>query len=203
MTSPSPPPRWALDDAVFGECRLGLDDFANAVRHEPRTRQLIRLATALGLVALPTGLWLLSSGRTRLGLLGCGLGLLGFAAYHLPDQIARRWFARTPPAARHVRYTLNARGLIISSELSRELHGYGQLYGYQQVPDSFLIWVSASLFVILPKRAFAADDLPRISARLEQELGAPPLLPRFWRWLALAGLLAALLLGLWNRLSPR
>lgn len=202
-TNPPSPARWALDDAIFGECQLGLEDFARAVRQEPRTRQLIQLATALGALALPAGVWLLSSGRTRLGALSCGLGLLGFAAYQMPDQIAQRWFARTPPAARQVKYTLNAQGLIITSELSRELHGYGQLYGYQQVPDSFLIWVSASLFVILPKRAFAAEDVPRVHARLEQALGAPPLLPRFWRWLALAALLAALVLGLWNWLSPR
>jgi predicted secreted protein len=202
-TDPTPATRWALDDAVFGECRLGLEDFSRALRQEPRTRQLVQLATVLGAVALPAGLWLLTSGRRRLGALGCGLGLLGFAAYHLPDQLARRWFAHTPPGARLVKYTLNAQGLIITSELSRELHEYQRLYGYQQVPDSFLIWVSAKLFVILPKRAFAAQDLPRISARLEQQLGAPPLLPRFWRWLLLATLLAALLLGLWNRLVPR
>lgn len=201
--APPPPTRWALDDAVFGECRLGLDDFTRAVQQEPRTRLLIQLATALGALALPAGLWLLSSGRRRLGALSCGLGLLGFAAYQLPEQIARRWFARTPPAARQVKYTLNAQGLIITSELSRELHGYAQLYGYQQVPDSFLIWVSASLFVILPKRAFAAEDVPRIQTRLEHSLGAPPRLPPFWRWLALAALLAGLLLGLWNQLSPR
>jgi hypothetical protein len=200
---PIPPTRWALDDAVFGECRLGLDDFARAVRQEPRTRQLVQLATVLGALALPAGLWLLSSGRTRLGALGCGLGLLGFAAYHLPDQIARRWFAHTPPAARLVKYTLSERGLIVSSELSRQLHAYERLYGYQQVPDSFLIWISARLFVIVPKRAFAPDDVVRVSARLEQSLGAPPLLPRFWRWLALALLLAVLLLALWNTLSPR
>ncbi len=202
-SDPPRPTRWALDDAVFGECRLGLDDFAHAVRQEPRTRQLVQLATLLGALALPAGLWLLSRGRTRWGALGCGLGLLGFAAYHLPDQIARRWFARTPPAARRVKYTLNAQGLIVTSELSRERHDFASLYGYQQVPESFLIWVSARLFVIVPKRAFAPEDLPRVSERLEQQLGAPPLLPPFWRWLALAALLGALLLGLWNRLAPR
>jgi hypothetical protein len=202
-SDPTPGARWALDDAVFGECRLGLDDFANAVRQEPRTRLLVRLATALGALALPAGLWLISRGQARLGALGCGLGLLGFAAYHLPDQIARRWFAHTPPAARQVKYTLGTLGLIIASELSRELHDYRRLYGYQQVPDSFLIWTTARLFVIVPKRAFAPGDLPRVSARLEQQLGAPPLLPPFWRWLALAVLLAALLLALWNRLAPR
>lgn len=199
----TPATRWALDDAVFGECRLGLDDFTHAVRQEPRTRQLVRLATALGALALPAGLWLISLGRIRLGALGCGLGLLGFAAYHLPEQIARHWFAHTPPAARRVKYTLGAQGLIISSELSRELHDYHRLYGYQQVPDSFLIWTTARLFVIVPKRAFAPEDVPRVSARLEQQLGAPPLLPRFWRWLALAVLLAGSLLVLWNRLAPR
>ena len=43
------------------------------------------------------------------------LGLALFAAYNVPDQIARRWFARTPPAARLVKFTLGAQGLIVAS----------------------------------------------------------------------------------------
>ena len=195
--------RWALDDAVFGHCRLGLEDFALAVRQEPRTRRLLMLAMALGAAAVGAGLVLISRGRGRLGALVCGLGLACFAAYHVPDQIARRWFVRTPPAARLVKYTLGAQGLIVASEASRELHEWSRLYGYQQVPDSFLIWVSAKLFLIVPKRAFAAADLARVTERLEQQLGEPPHLPRFWSWLGLAVLGALLGLALWNRLSPR
>jgi len=93
--------------------------------------------------------------------------------------------------------------LIIASEASHELHEWSALQGYQEVPDSFLIWVSAKLFLIVPKRAFAAADLARVTERLEQRLGAPPALPRFWSWLGLAVLGALLGLALWNRLSPR
>jgi len=196
-------PRWALDDALFGHCRLGLEDFARAVRQEPRTRQLVTLAMALGGAAVGAGALLISTAHGRLGALVCGLGLSCFAAYHVPDQIARRWFARTAPAARLVKFTLGPQGLIVTSEAARELHEWSRLYGYQQVPDSFLIWVSPKLFVIVPKRAFSAADLPRASQMLEQRLGAPPHLPRFWSWLALAAVLAALGLALWNRLSPR
>jgi hypothetical protein len=194
---------WALDDAVFGHCRLGLEDFARAVRQEPRTRLLVTVALWLGGAGFGAGVLLISRGHARVGALVTALGLLLFAAYNVPDQIARRWFARTPPAARLVQFTLGAQGLIIASEASRELLPWERLYGYQQVPGSFLIWVSAKLFVILPQRAFAEADLPRVSERLEQRLGAPPALPRFWPWFGLALLLAALLLTLWNRLSPR
>jgi hypothetical protein len=204
MPQPTPSvPRWALDDAVFGHCRLGLEDFAHAVRQEPRTRRLVSLAMGVGTTAVAGGGLLLGTGQRRIGAVSCLLGFACFAAYHIPDQIARRWFARTPPAARLVQYTLGSEGLIVASELSRELHAWSCLYGYQQVPDSFLIWVSAKLFLIVPKRAFAAADLLRVTERLEQQLGAPPSLPRFWSWLALAALLAALALTLWNRLSPR
>jgi hypothetical protein len=194
---------WALDDAVFGHCRLGLEDFARAVRQEPRTRLLVTVALWLGGAGFAAGVLLISRGHARVGAVVTALGLLLFAAYNVPDQIARRWFARTPPAARLVQFTLGAQGLIIASEASRELLPWERLYGYQQVPGSFLIWVSAKLFVILPKRAFAEADVPRVSERLEQRLGAPPALPRFWPWFGLAVLLAALLLTLWNRLSPR
>jgi hypothetical protein len=194
---------WALDDAVFGHCRLGLEDFARAVRQEPRTRRLVTVALWLGGAGFASGVLLISRGHARVGAVVTVLGLALFAAYNVPDQIARRWFARTPPAARLVQFTIGAQGLIIASEAARELHQWDRLYGYQQVPSSFLIWVSAKLFVVLPKRAFAEADLPRVSERLEQRLGAPPTLPRFWPWFGLALLLAALLLTLWNRLSPR
>jgi hypothetical protein len=194
---------WALDDAVFGHCRLGLEDFARAVRQEPRTRRLVTVALWLGGAGFGAGVFLISRGHTRVGAVVTVLGLALFAAYNVPDQIARRWFARTPSAARLVKFTLGAQGLIVASEVSRELHEWDRLYGYQQVADSFLIWVSAKLFVILPKRAFAEADLPRVSKRLEQRLGAPPALPRFWPWFGLAVLVGALLLTLWNRLSPR
>jgi hypothetical protein len=201
---PSGPARaWALDDAVFGHCRLGLEDFARAVRQEPRTRRLVTVALWLGGAGFGAGVFSISRGHARVGAVLTALGLALFAAYHVPDQIARRWFARTPPAARLVQFTLGAQGLIVASEAARELHAWDRLYGYQQVPDSFLIWVSAKLFVILPKRAFAEADLPRVRQRLEQRLGAPPALPRFWPWFGLCVLLAALLLTLWNRLSPR
>lgn len=194
---------WAIHDAVFGHCRLGLEDFSRAVREEPRTRWLVTVALWLGGAGFGAGVWLLSRGHARVGAVVTVIGLALFAAYNVPDQIARRWFARTPPAARLVQFTLGAQGLIVASEASRELHQWERLYGYQQVPSSFLIWVSAKLFVIVPKRAFAEADLPRVSERLEQRLGAPPALPRFWPWFCLALLLAALLLTLWNRLSPR
>jgi YcxB-like protein len=196
-------PRWAPDDAVFGHCRLGLEDFTRAVRQEPRTRRLVVLAMALGSAGVVLGAGLLWTAHGRSGAVLMGVGLACFAAYNVPDQIAQRWFTRTPPAARLVKYTLGAQGLIISSEASRELHEWTALHGYQEVPDSFLIWVSAKLFLIVPKRAFAAADLARVTEQLEQRLGAPPTLPRFWSWLGLAVLIALLGLALWNRLSPR
>src|SRR5262249_34989722 len=158
----------------------GLEDFANAVRQEPRTRLLVTVALWLGGAGFAAGVFLISKGHARVGALVTVLGLALFAAYNVPDQIARRWVARTPPAARLVKFTCGAQGLIVASEASRELHQWERLYGYQEVPSSFLIWVSAKLFVILPKRAFAEADVPRVSERLEQRLGAPPALPRFW-----------------------
>ena len=204
--SPDPsasPSRWAPDDAVFGHCRLGLEDFTRAVRQEPRTRQLVALAMGSGVAGVALGAGLIAAAHARAGVSVVGLGLACFVAYNVPDQIAGRWFARTPPAARLVKYTLSAQGLIIASEASRELHEWTALHGYHELPDSFLIWVSAKLFLILPKRAFAAADLARVRERLEQRLGAPPALPRFWSWFGLAALLALLALALWNWLSPR
>src|SRR5689334_5378762 len=113
---------WALDDAVFGHCRLGLEDFARAVRQEPRTRRLVTVALWLGGAGFASGVLLISKGQARVGAVVTVLGLALFAAYNVPDQIARRWFARTPPAARLVQFTIGAQGLIVASEAARELH---------------------------------------------------------------------------------
>jgi hypothetical protein len=196
-------PGWDLGACVFGSSRLELADFVHAVRHEPRTMRLIRWATAVGLLACLLGLLLLRTALRRSGWLLLGLGVLCFAAHDAPEQIARRWFARTPQQARNLRYTLNPQGLIVASDVTRQLYAWPDLYGFQPVPEALLVWVSAHLFLIIPKRAFSFDDLPRAIQEFERRVGAPPPLPRFWSWLLLAIALAVLLLALWNRFDPR
>lgn len=198
-----PENRFALEATVFGQCRLGLEDFAHAVRNEPRTARLLQAALGFGALAALAGMLCLSGRHRVLGWSLLGVGITTFAAHHLPDSIAQRWFAKLPAAARLVKYTFGPSGLIVTSELAREVHAWAALVGYREVPDSFLIWVSSKHFLIVPKRAFAADDLPRASALLERELGAPPELPRFWLWLGAATVLGAAALGLWNWLAPR
>jgi hypothetical protein len=198
-----PETRSALDAAVFGQCRLGLEDFAHAVRHEPRTARLLQAALGLGAVCALAGMLCLSGRHRVLGWSLLGMGITAFASHHLPDSIAQRWFAKLPAAARLVKYTLGPSGLIVASELAREVHAWRALVGYREVPDSFLIWVSSKHFLIVPKRAFAVEDLPRVSTYLEREIGAPPELPRFWLWLGAAIVLGGVALGAWNWLSPR
>ncbi len=175
----------------------------HAVKNEPRTAGLVRLATLLGALSCPAGLWLLSSSGARSGWVLLGLGMSCFAAHGAPEHIAQRWFAKTPEQARKPQYTLNPQGLIVVSDLSRQVYGWPELYGFQVVPEALLVWVSARLFLIIPKRAFSAHDLPRVIEQLERQVGAPPPLPRFWTWLFLAVALITLGLWLWDRLSPR
>lgn len=197
-------PGFEFADCIFGKGVLGIDDFVHAIRNEPRTRRLVRAATVLAVASCALGLWL-SSGRRPLagiGLVVFGLGC--FAAHQAPDHIAQRWFAKTPAAARSVRYTLNPRALIVTSDVSQQAYAWRSIVGYHEAPEVLLIWVSAQLFLIVPKRAFSSDDLPRVLAELQrQELGGPPELPRFWSWLLLTAALGAIGLMLWNQLSPR
>jgi YcxB-like protein len=192
-----------LDACIFGACRLTLQDFVHAVKNEPRTAGLVRLATLLGALACPIGLWLLSTSAYRSGWGLLAFGMSCFAAHGAPEHIAQRWFAKTPEQARNPRYTLTPQGLIVVSELSRQQYAWPELYGFQIVPEALLVWVSARLFLIIPKRAFSPDALPRVIDQLERQVGAPPPLPRFWSWLFLAIALTALALWLWNRLNPR
>jgi hypothetical protein len=192
-----------LEDCSFGSCSLSLADFTHAIRYEPRTRQLLRWANLIGAVSLPLGVWLMTTPAFGMGLGAFVLGVACFAAHGAPEQAAARWFAKTPREARSVRYTLSAAGLIIVSDAARESHPFRSLEGFHEAPEAFLVWVSSRSFLIVPKRAFVPEELPRIAARFESEVGAPPALPPFWSWLALAVVLALLALVLWNHFAPR
>jgi YcxB-like protein len=192
-----------LADCHFGRCELVLPDFVHAIRHEPRTRTLIRWATVVGSICLPLGAWLLTTPQRVAGGVLFALGIAAFAAHNAPEHAAARWFQRTPREARSLRYTLNAQALIVVSDLAHQAHPWRSLHGFHEAPDALLLWVSDTSFLIVPKRAFAATDLPQIVARLQREVGAPPELPRFWAWLLAAAGLVVALVWLWNRLDPR
>jgi hypothetical protein len=196
-------PRLDLDECSFGACTLTLGDFAHAIRHEPRTRSLLRWATVIGTVGTALGIWLMTTPDVATGVGALVLGLSCFAAHNAPDQAASRWFQKTPREARSLRYTVNPEALIVVSDVSRGVYQFRSLEGYFQAPESFLLWVNRRSFLILPKRAFKPEDVPRVAERFEREVGAPPELPRYWTWLLLSGGVALGLLWLWNRLSPR
>jgi hypothetical protein len=192
-----------LDESAFGSHSLTLADFAHAIRHEPRTRTLLRWATAIGVAGTGLGIWLITTPDVVTGATALVLGLSCFAAHNAPDHAAARWFHKTPPAARSLRYTVNAGELIVVSEMSRHAYPWQAFEGYHEAPESFLLWVNHSSFLILPKRAFAPEDVAKIASRLSTEVGAPPELPRFWSWLLVSGAVVLILLWIWNRVAPR
>ena len=197
------PPKPPFGDLAFGACTLGLADFVHAVRHEPRTRALLLASTVAGSVCLPLGVWLLTAARPLAGALSCLFGMACFAAHQAPEQAAARWFEKTPREARSLKYTLNPEALIVVTDVSRRAYPWRSLDAYHEAPESFLVWVSSRSFLIVPKRAFASGDLPRVAARLSREIGAAPEPPRYWSWLLGAAALVLALLGAWNWLDPR
>jgi hypothetical protein len=198
-----PPTRFDLAECAFGGCTLTLADFAHAIRNEPRTRTLLRWATAIGAAGTAIGIGLMTTTDVAVGVGALVLGLACFAAHNAPDHAASRWFEKTPREARSLRYTINAEALIVVSDASRRAYPLRSLEGYHQAPDSFLLWVNSRSFLILPKRAFGSDDQAKLAERFEREVGAPPELPRYGSWLLLSGAAALALLWLWNRVSPR
>jgi hypothetical protein len=201
---PEPAPETPLfHDHTFGTCTLTRGDFVHAIEHEPRTRALLRWATGIGVLTLGWGVWLLSGRETLAGAIACVFGISCFIAHQAPEHAAARWFDKTPPRARLLKITLNPAALLVVSELSHNAYPWRSLDGYHEAPDSFLVWVSSKTFLILPKRAFAAEDLPKVVARFELEVGAPPRLPPYWGWLFGAIVLVLGLLWAWNRLDPR
>jgi YcxB-like protein len=199
------PPRSAppFDDSIFGACLLTLADFSHAIAHEPRTRRFVRAALALGLCLAGVGVVLLSRHRTLQGAVLLGLGLFAMVGYNAPEHIASRWYQRTPPKARSVKYTLNPQGLVIVSELSKEFHPWAKLQAVGEAPDTFMIWLDEKVFVVMPKRAFSAADVARVSALLFARLGAKQRDPRPLIPIWLVALLGVVALLLWNWLFPR
>lgn len=196
-------PQSSLGDCLFGRCDLVLDDFVHAIRHEPRTRVVLRWATLGGALSTPLGIWLLSASRLWPGLCALALGLACFAAHNAPEHAAARWYRQTPPRARLMRFTLNADELIVTSDVSSRVYRWASLYGQYQTSESFLVWIDARSFLILPKRAFEPQVLPRVAARLERELGGAPPLSGFWSLLLGCVALILGLLWLWNWAAPR
>jgi hypothetical protein len=192
-----------LDDSAFGSHSLTLADFAHAIRNEPRTRTLLRWATAIGVAGTGLGIWLITTPDVVTGAGALVLGLSCFAAHNAPDHAAARWFRKTPPKARSLRYTVNAGELIVVSEASQHAYPWHAFEGYHEAPESFLLWINPSSFMIVPKRAFAPADVAKVKNRLAAEVGAPPELPRFWSWLLISGAAALAVLWIWNRLAPR
>lgn len=192
-----------LGDCLFGRCELVLDDFVVAIRHEPRTRVVLRWATLGGALCTPLGIWLLSASRLWPGVCALALGLACFAAHDAPEHAAARWYRQTPPRARSMRFTLNADALIVTSDLSSRAYGWRSLLGQHQTAEAFLVWIDARAFLILPKRAFQPEELPRVAARLERELGGAPPLSPFWPLLLGCVALIVTLLWLWNWAAPR
>jgi hypothetical protein len=200
---PASAPSLVLEDCHFGQCELVVADFIHAIRHEPRTRTLIRWATWAGSALVPLGAWLLTTPRTLLGgvLLACGIAC--FATHNAPEHAGTRWFQRVPRQARSARFTVNSRALIVVSDLAPRAYPWRDLQGFLETPQALLVWVDDRTFLIVPKRAFNGRDLPRVIDRLARELGAPPDLPRYWSWLLAATGLVMVLLWLWNHFDPR
>ena len=101
-------------DSVFGNCLLSLSDFQDAVTH--RTRRFVYVALGLGVCAGAAGVTLLSQKRSVQGVALLALGFAATLAYNVPEVVAGRWFAKTPPQARAVKFTLNPQGLVVVSE---------------------------------------------------------------------------------------
>jgi len=196
-------PQSGIGDCLFGRCTLVLDDFVKAIRHEPRTRVVLRWATLGGALSTPLGIWLLTASRLWSGLVALALGLACFAAHNAPEHAAARWYRQTPARARSMRFTLNADALILTSDISSRAYPWRSLLGQHQTAEAFLVWIDARSFLIVPRRAFEPNDLPRVAERLERELGGAPPLSPFWSLLIASVALILALLGLWNWAAPR
>jgi hypothetical protein len=192
-----------FDDSVFGGCLLTLADYTHAIAHEPRTRRFINIALGLGLCLAGLGVALLARHRTLQGAALLLLGLFSTVAHNAPEHIAGRWYAKTPPKARSVKYTLNPQGLVIVSELSKEFQPWVKLQGLSEAPETFMVWLDEKVFVIIPKRAFSGADVARASELLRSRLGEKQRDPRPLIPLWLVALLGLAALLLWNWLWPR
>jgi hypothetical protein len=152
-------------------------------------------------MAFVAGIYFWSEGLKLLaaGLLMLGVGLL--SVWNMPDIVARRWYRRTDPQSRELRYTVMRTGMIITTGEGTRQYPWKVLDGFFEAQDCFLLWLDTRHFLIIPKRAFQGTDLGAVRRYMlegipprSQSYGAHLRLVAFWG-LAAAFVLAVLFLG--------
>jgi hypothetical protein len=176
-------------DRIVGSVVLDENDVRRALELTPRIRAFIILIAAAGTLVsvampphIPVGLVffallpLAQNGRKR----AASTVLQGLGSRELDVT-----FEFTPTELNIVRPAGSSR-----SEWSLYRH-------FTEVPTAFLIYTNALVFQIVPKRAFAEADIPRLRSLLAARLTPPPRPTGGWKrivilWLILISLFVAI-----------
>lgn len=160
-------------DAVVGRVVLDENDIQQALEITPRLKAvliLLPLAVTLGTLAMPPRI---------------PTGAILFICLPLVRRQRRR-------AARLVLQGLGNRELDTAFEFTENEVSFVRPAGsarlewsmfrhFTEVPSAFLLYTNAIVYHVIPKRAFAAEDVPRLRALLSARLTPPPAPPVGWK----------------------
>jgi len=186
----SPDYEWEIE----GRARLTHADFLDAWLYVPAFRTVWLYAAffpfGLGLMVLgspvPARDWL-----PQVPWLVLGAPLTILAIWWWRRRWAEASFTRI--GSRQLTFRLDHQGLHVDSSLGRQKYPWAQLVQPIETKQGLLLPTSATQLLLLPKRAFSADDLQDVT-RLLGELPArrgsnPPLLRLVLLWAAVVTLL--------------
>jgi hypothetical protein len=184
---------------VVGHVFLELKDVQQALADAPGARRRFFTigATVLFLcVVVP-----LTNREAAAGSFFAGVVMAGALVYMQLFQrrkVAERILAGRGERELAVDYEFSPAGLGISTAASKSVSEWSAYHHATEIPTAFLVYPNPTVFQIVPKRAFAEADLPRLRELFAAHLkGKPPTNPLV-RTVVLWAVLVILFLAFWN-----
>lgn len=153
---------WNDTDKIVGRATLTVADVQGAFAGRTGTRLLV-VFVVLSLAML--GVTLLVGGTKMLPGLVVLPFFLGLVWYFRRVQAKTVLASKSEMDLTHS-YELDSDGYRISSHNSASRATWSTLYTFQETADAFLLFQNPTVRIIIPKRAFAANDIPRIQKLL-------------------------------------
>ena len=164
----------SLDDLpITGQLRLNGTDLANALAENEQARWTNRIAGVAGATFVTKGLLVTFGSDLSLAgggpLIAVGLVCL-YSAYLLPRVRVKSMLSGKSADELNTRYSLDESSCTIETHISSARTQWSAVRHYHEGTTTFLLFVSPSVPVLLPKRAFVPADVVRIGALLRAHL---------------------------------
>ncbi|MEZ4233462.1 MAG: YcxB family protein [Polyangiaceae bacterium] len=174
----------AMDDTggiARGHVELIRNDVLEALNAQPGSR----FKTAVGLAVSAAAITIVVQSSPQSGdrpWLVIGILLAAPLLARLGKRmVATRMFKGMPEAQRRMDIEIDEQGIEVRSAGALTRLRWKQLVATRETPRVFLVYTSATAFLILPKRAFKAKGAPKVAALLARHAGDVGSTAKMWQ----------------------